>query len=325
MSAAATPNKLEPFIRLGRGSTSSTHSQTPAGWGGKTREQHSLCVSVKITKDFWRSETCGSAASSRTCNKLAELTAAETDISDGFKQGEGEPTRPQRMLRLTPTLPLLASPEGRTAPWFLLCTAAPGSPDPAARAPSPLPCSVRAPALGVCTALPKPAGRASGRRSLPSGCCATHRRLKPGQRRDAARPRHDARAMPGSPALPAASQRPPPLQPSLPSESQGKVETRWLHPSLCLSVLVSCLLLSRQPVGDVRPEAAWARVCSGCWRPGACRGPAHRAGTSARCSTTARRARGQRRTLCRCAFGPALVQPLAPAGYGAFFHRVEKR
>lgn len=211
--------KLESFICLGRGSTSSTQSQMATGWVAETKEQHLLYVnSVKIIKDFWRPETCGSTASSRTCNKLAEFTATDNHrngnlrwVQKGKRQiHETQLWAPIKHNGLGATT-AQTSPEaaaGRQAkgedgsrPALLprprsgcRCRSCePPFPTPAAppclplllAAPTPPPHSRYKSQLSASApALPKPAGQAGGCRSLPSRCFirgrAKHRRLKPG-------------------------------------------------------------------------------------------------------------------------------------------------
>lgn len=199
-----------------------------------------------------RPETCGSTASSRTCNKLAKLAATDYYRNGNLRwvqKGKRRirETQPWAAIKHdTPgataaqTSPKAAAghqakgedgsrPVPVAAPCPPLLPAAP-TPPPRWRSESQL--SASAPAL------PKPAGRAGGCRSLPSRCfirgCAKHRRLKPGQ----CRRRHQTQAgSEGNASLFSPARRQtmttfnPVYAPALVTP-KGRLDTQRLQPSL---------------------------------------------------------------------------------------------
>ena len=183
-------------------------------------------------------------------------------------------------------------------------------------------------------ALPKPAGQAGGCRSLPSRCfirgCAKHRRLKPGQCR---RCRQTRAGSEGNARLfsPVRSQSmsifTPVYVPALVTP-KGRLDTQRLQASLDLQANALSHLSLPHPGNRwemCSPKLRGEESAPAARGRRACRGPALRACTSAGWATAARHARGEKMMIHHCAFIMALVQPLAPAGHSAFFHRVKKR
>lgn len=273
---------------------------------------------VKIIKDFWRPETCGSTASSRTRNKLAKFAATDYYRNGNLRwvqKGKRRirETQPWAAIKHdTPgataaqTSPKAAAgrqakgedgsrPVPVAAPCPPLLPAAP-TPPPRWRSESQLPASAPAP--------PKPAGRAGGCRSLPSRCfirgCAKHRRLKPAQCR---RRRQTQAGSEGNARLfsPARRQTMTNLQSRLrscPCDSQGRdghttAATLSLPQASALSHLSPPHLGNRWEMRSPKLRGQESAPAARGWR--ACRGPALCACMSACWSAAAQSAQGKKR------------------------------